>query len=150
MGLHGATQRTTLTPPVQQPSDVDIGSLVNSEVPVNSEVVVPLQVVGGVCGNGPAMSGLKPEPPASVVPSGTAPLAKSGGLTSPGVGGGEEVAPHIGEASDASNPEDADAVASVASTEKSAVVPPLFAVPLAVHWLMVPTPPFGTGLTTLG
>jgi hypothetical protein len=64
-----------VTAPIQQPAVVDIGSLVNSEVPVNSEVVVPLQVCGGGCGNGPATSGLKPEPPVSVDPSGIAPLA---------------------------------------------------------------------------
>jgi hypothetical protein len=76
-------------------------------------------------------------------------LAKSGGLTSPGVGGGE-AAPQFVEASDALNPGDADAVASVASTGKSAAVPALFAVPFSVHWPMVPTPLFGTGLDTLG
>jgi hypothetical protein len=77
-------------------------------------------------------------------------LAKSGGLTSPGVGGGEEAAPQFVTASDASNPGDADDVASVPSTGKSAAVPAPLAVPLAAHWLMVPTPLFGTGLTTLG
>jgi hypothetical protein len=138
--------------PVQQPAVVDIGSLVNSEVPVNSEVVVPPQIVviEGGCGNGPAMSGLRPEPPASVDPRGAAPLANSGRVISPGVGGGEEAAAQPVVASDALNPGDAVAVASVASTGKSAVVPALFAVPFAAHWLMVPTPLFGTGFDTLG
>jgi hypothetical protein len=77
-------------------------------------------------------------------------LAKSGGLTSPGVGGGKEAAPQFAEGPDASNPGDADDVASVASTGKSAVVPAPFAVPFAAHWLMKPTPPFGIGLGTLG
>jgi hypothetical protein len=75
------------------------------------------------------MSGLKPEPPASVDPSGTAPSLKSEPLTSPGVAGGDEAAPQPAEASDALNPGVADAVTSVVSTGKFDAVP----APLTVH-----------------
>jgi hypothetical protein len=105
-------------------------------------VTSPVQDVVGVCGIGTAMSGLKPEPPASVVPSGTAPSLKSEPLTSPGVGGGDEAAAQPGEASDALNPGVADAVTSVASTGKFAVVP----APFTAHWLILPALLFASGL----
>jgi hypothetical protein len=128
------------TAPVQQPED--IGSLVNGSL-VNSEVVAsPLQVVAGSCGTGPATRGLKPTPPASVDPSGTAPSLKSEPLTSPGVGGGDEAAAQPGEASDALNPGVADAVTSVASTGKFAAIP----APFTAHWLILPAPLFASGL----